>query len=316
MSAASILRSAVPLVCGLGLGALGATLFEQSLPGAAGSPEERAQKLELELKRAQSRITALEGGDPRRRERPGKTFGDQARTLAQDLRDGRPVTPDDVFRASQPLLRDLVPLLDRMRVRDQNRAVEELTGELTRKHGLTPQQRESLRAWFEAKSEENARRWTALVEQEGTRMEDLMKASRDVRPDDGLDEFMQRTLSGGKLEDFNRERRAERVERVQQEADRKVAQLDGIVALDESQRGEVYNIMARSSRDYDPALALEGVSGGKVTNRQEAVLRVMKPDQRDAYQAAQAARRDEAAKSIEAMGLTLPADGNGDDLLD
>lgn len=316
MSAASVLRSVIPLVCGLAVGALGATLFEQSMPGAAGSPEERAQKLELELKRAQSRIAALEAADPRRRERPGKTFADQARSLAQDLRDGRPVTPDDVFRASQPLLRDLAPLLDRMRVRDQNRAMEAMTGELTRKYDLTPQQREALRVWFEAKSEENARNWTALVAQDGTRMEDLMKASRDVRPDDGLDEFMQRTLSGEKLKEFTGERRAERIERVQQEADAKVTQLDRIVALDESQRGEVFSLMARSSRDYDPTLGLEGVSGGKVTNREQAVLRVMKPEQRDAYQAAQEARREEAAKNIEAMGLTLPPDWNGGDLLD
>jgi hypothetical protein len=32
------------------------------------------------------------------------------RNIGDDIRAGRPVTPEDIFRASQPLMRDLAPL--------------------------------------------------------------------------------------------------------------------------------------------------------------------------------------------------------------
>ena len=46
-----------------------------------------------------------------------------------------------------------------------------------------------------------------------------MIAARDMRPDDGLDEFMPHLLSGDKLASFQTERMAERAGRVQNEAD-------------------------------------------------------------------------------------------------
>ena len=310
MSLAQSIRPLIPLVIGLVVGGVGSTLFRQSMPGAEGSPEERADKMEVELKRAQNRIAALEDSDPRGRRKPGRTFADGARNIAEDIREGRPVSPDDIFRASQPLLRDLAPLFDRMRVKQQQQMIASMTGELARKYDLTPQQQESLKQWFEQKSEADAKRWSDLVAQDGTRLEDVMRASRDVRPDDGLDPFMEKTLSGDKLTAFKSERMAQRAERVQQDADMRVQRLDTIVQLDDTQRDQVFGIMARGSRDYDPAMKLEGV-GGEIGataagDRQQAMLSVLRPEQRTAYEAEQQRQRDEATKNMEAIGLTLP----------
>lgn len=304
------IRSLIPLVIGLAVGGVGTTLFLQSMPGAAGSPEERADKMEVELKRALNRIVALEAADPQRRNRSKRTLADGMRNLRDDIREGRPVSPDDIFRASQPLLRDLAPLFDRMRVKQQQQMIERMTGELGRKYDLTPQQRQSLMQWFGRKSTEDAKRWNDLISQDGTRLQDVMRASRDVRPDDGLDAFMENTLSGDKLTAFKTERMAEHAQRVQQDADTRVARLESIVQLDDSQRDQVFGIMARASRDYDPSMKLEGVTGDVgVTaggTRQDAMLAVLRADQRAVYQAEQQRRRDEAAKNMEAMGLTLP----------
>ncbi len=92
----------------------------------------------------------------------------------------------------------------------------------------------------------------------------------------------------------------------------RVQRLDSIVQLDDTQRDQVFGIMARGSRDYDPAMKLEGV-GGEIGataagDRQQAMLSVLRPDQRTAYEAEQQRRRDEAAKNMEAIGLTLPPD--------
>ncbi|MDP3850186.1 MAG: hypothetical protein Q8Q59_06775 [Luteolibacter sp.] len=306
------IRSLIPLVIGLAVGGVGATLFLQSMPGAGGSPEQRAAKLEVELKRANNRIASLEADPRTRRDKPGRSFADGARNIAEDIREGRPVSPEDIFHASQPLMRDLAPLFDRMRIRAEKQRIDQMTGELARKYDLSPGQQTALRQWFEAKSEETAKQWSDLVGQEGTRLEDVMRASRDVRPDDGLDAFMERTLTGDKLTDFRTTRMTERAESVQRDADMRTERLDGIVKLDDSQRDQVFGIMARNSRDYDPAMKLEGAAGEiGVTNgtgQREVFLSVLRPDQREAYQTEQQRRRESAQKDMEAIGLTLPPD--------
>lgn len=307
MSVANALKSILPLGVGVAVGIAGASLFRDSLPGAEGSPEERAAKLEVALKKAENRVAALEGEG---RGRSRRTLSDEVRDIRDDLIAGRPVTPEDIFRATKPTMRLLAPLLDRMRVRDQMRRVDSLTGELARKYDLTGPQQEAVKKWFERKAEADAKAWSDLVSSESSTMEDLMHASRDVRPDDGLDAFMETQLRGDKLASFKADRMAERVERVQQEADMRVQRLDGVVGLDDAQRDQVFGIMARNSRDYDPAMQLEG-AGGQIAStpgggRDEAMLAVLRPEQRQAYEAERQRRRDEAAKDLEAIGLTLP----------
>ena len=313
MSLSSTIRTVVPLVIGLAIGGAGAVMFQQSLPGTEGSPEQRATQLELDLKNAQNRIAALEAADPRAaRRKNGRTLADGARSIAEDFKEGRPVTPDDVFRATQPIFRDLAPIFDRMRLVQQREEIESMTGELARKYDLTKPQQESLKRWFEAKAEENAKRWTAIVTQEGVTTEDMARAMKELRPDEGLDAFMEKNLTGSKLATFQADRMTERVERVQQDADARTQRLDNIVQLDDAQRDQVFGIMARNSVDYDPAMKLEGGSGeiGSTSGRtsREAMLSVLRPDQLEKLEAEKQSRRDKAARDLEAMGLSLPPD--------
>ena len=70
-------------------------------------------------------------------------------------------------------------------------------------------------------------------------------------------------------------------------ADGKTQRLDRIVGLDDSQRDQVFGIMARGSSDYDPTMMLEGAAGGNIAaspagTGRDAVLSVLRPDQRAA----------------------------------
>jgi hypothetical protein len=65
-------------------------------------------------------------------------------------------------------------------------------------------------------------------------------------------------------------------------------------------------------------MGLEGAAGGNIAaspagTGRDAVLSVLRPDQRAAYEAERQRRREEAAKDMEAIGLTLPENW---DLLD
>lgn len=312
------LRSVIPLAAGLAIGATGAVLFIQSMPPPEGSPEERIGKLEAELKGANNRVAALEAADPHGRRKPGRTMKDGLRSIADDFRAGRPVTPDDVFRATQPLIRDLSPLFDRMRTKELQQRSDSLAGELARKYSLNATQQASLKQWLDLRAEEEAKRFTATMSQQGVRMEDLNAATHDIRLDDGLETFMQGTLSGDKLAAFQTERMREKVERVQQEADMKVERLDRIVTLDDEQRGQVFGMLARGARDFDPAMQFEGTgTSSPLTgkSKQDAILSVLRPDQREAYEAEREKHRQETEKELGSMGLSLPADWQDRDFL-
>ena len=307
------LRPLLPLAIGLAIGGVGATLFQQSMPSAPGSPEERAELLEIQLKAAENRVLALEAKDPHGRRRPGGTFKDRASRIAEDLREGRNVSPDDVFRAFQPVMRDLAPLFDRMRLKQEKDEIESRVGEYARKYDLTPAQQESLKKWFSEKAEENAEAYSKLIQQEGTSLQDVMKFTMESRPDEGLDDFMEKTLSGEKLSEYRTQRMAERSENVQREADARVERLNGIVALDAAQRDAVFGIAARDSKDFDPAMGIEGADGNAIGpaaggGSEAAMLSVLRPDQRKTYEAEQVRRRGEARKEMESFGLTMPPD--------
>lgn len=307
------------LIVGLSVGAAGAILFSQSMPPKEGSPEERIAKLEVELKRSANRVAALEGADPKGKSTAGRTLKDGLRSIAEDIRAGRPVSPDDVFQATQPLLRDLSPLFDRMRVKELQRQSDTKAGELARKYSLNPAQQAALKQWLDQNAIEQAKAYTDLLTQKGTKLEDIAKAATQVRIDGGLDRFMEGTLKGEKLASYQSDRMLEKVSSVQKEADLKVERLDSIVHLDEAQRGQVFGVMARGAADYDPAMQFEGLgTSAPVTgkSKQDAVLAVLRPEQRQAYQAEQEKRRAAAQKEMDSIGLTLPADWTGIDHFD
>ncbi|WP_367872069.1 hypothetical protein [Luteolibacter sp. Populi] len=302
-------RSLIYLVVGLAVGGAGAVLFKDSLPGPEGSPEERADKAEAALRKAENRILALEG--PGRTKRGGRTLADGIHDIKDDLAAGRAISPDDIFRAAQPLMRDLSPIFDRMRVRQEKRNMDRMTGELTRKYDLTEGQQAELKKFFDKKVEDEAKRFSDLISRDGTTMEDMARATQDTRWDDGLDSFMAGTLKGDKLATFQDDRITEKSQRVQQEADMRVTRVDSIVNLDPAQRDQVFGIMARNSRDYDPAMELEGGAGeigaAPAGDRNQAMMSVLRPEQRQQWEAEKQRRRDEAQREMAEMGFAMPS---------
>lgn len=304
----SYLKSPALLALGLIIGAYGSFLFKDSFLGEEGSPEQRAAELEVKLKIAENRLAAYEA-DPTKSYRK-KTLQDGLRKISEDLRAGREVSPDDVFRATQPLMRDLSPLFDRIRQRQEEREIERRVGEYTRKYDLNSAQQKSLEEWFTQKRAQNAEEYNQLLLSEGTSLSDLAKYAMDQRADEGLDEFMGKTLSGEKLTQYRQERLVERSERVQREADAKVQKIDHIVTLDEEQRDKLFVISAKNSKDYDPSLAIVGADNkpinGVAISEADAIRSVLRPDQLQIYNEEEARRREEARKNAEAIGLTLP----------
>jgi hypothetical protein len=227
-----------------------------------------------------------------------------------------PAGPTDlntVFQQAKPLLKSLGPLLDNVRRRGSKAMAERRVAEMTEKYALTAEQQEAVKKWFEEKSEADAAKGRELLDKPDASLQDLMAAGRGQRPDDGLDQMMDGTLNPEQLSAYRADRLQERAASVEKEANRRVTQLNDVVQLDEAQQDKVFAIMARSSDDYDPAMQLEGLGSEapaltEGVARDEAILAVLRPDQREAYEADRQRRRDEAAKNLEAIGIKPPAD--------
>ncbi len=308
------MRQWIGLVIGLVVGIAGATLYSQSLPPEEGSLEEKIEEGRIALEKAEKRIATLEAEtEVIGRSKAGATFRDRTRSIAEDIRDGKLVDVDDVFGAFKPVMRDLSPLFDRIRLRDQKKHFDTIAGEYSRKYDLTPEESAALQKHLEKIAAETAAEYSKVITSESSSFEDFVRASRNVGREDGLDAFMESTLQGEKLEQFRTDRLTEKVERVQGEADRKVERLNTGVVLDEAQKDQVFTMMARGSRDYDPAMQFEGLTGdtaalsaGGSQSRDEAILSVLRPDQREAFEAHREKQREEAEADMRAIGLKLP----------
>lgn len=299
------------LLIGLLVGVAGAILYTQSLPPEEGSLQEQTEMLQATLKKAETRIIALEGEG--RTGKPGRTMRDNMRSIAEDIRAGRDVDLDRVFDAAKPWMRDLAPLFDRIRVRDQKRQFDTRIGEFSRKYNLTESQQEALAKKFEDQAEENARRFNEVVSSDHSGLEDLIRASREMEEGQDIDGLMESTLTGDDLAQYQEDRLHERVESVQNEADRKMQRLDNLVQLDEAQKDQVFGLMARGSDQFDPSMQFDGLEGDTTRlapgqSREEAISAVLRPEQAQILENHRNQQRSEAEEDLRQLGLTLPHD--------
>ena len=302
----------LPLVIGLAVGGLGVGLFQHSRPGEEGSPEKQIQHLESELQQARTRIAALEETRPRSSRSPAQTAYDRGREIAQRLREGLPVSSDDLFRAAQPLLRDMSPLFERIADQKFKQQADSLIGELARKYDLNPNQQDTLQKWFSEKSRADWKKWNDLISSDDTTYLQMVKLTRsNDRTDEGLDPVMEGLLKGPQLEAFKAERLEIRALRVQQYADMRVQRINNIVLLDPAQTDRLFGIMAQSSPDYDSSIRLEGATGEIAPanlNPRDALKSVLRPDQLAEYEADRERRFLEASRKMNELGVQLPSD--------
>ena len=311
-----VMRTSLVLLLGLAIGSAGAILILGSLPPPRGTMEAKILALENELRDTRMRLAKIDPAQARPHEDYDGSLREGARAMLDDLKAGRPVDLNHIYHAVKPLMRDLSPIFDKIRRKSERREFERIAGEMSRKYNLNGTQQEALKQWLKDRSNRNFELFKAVAFADGTRLDDLVKASRDVRHDDGLDGFMETQLQGQALESFKRDRLTERAERVQHEADWKVERLNSTVGLDEDQKDKVFSIMARNSRDFDPQMQIEGVSAEAAlpsgSDRDDAIMSVLRPDQQTQYNDWREKRRADAAQEFAEIGLKMP---NGWDAL-
>ena len=302
------MRQYLGLVIGLVIGMAGAILFQQSLPPEEGSVEERLEEAEVELRRNERELSQY-----RAQAGPGnkRTVRDGVRMIAQDIRDGKDVSLDDLFFTMKPWLRDMSPLFERMRQVEEEDRFDSMIGGYSRKYNLSERDQAELRNWLQVKSDDNAREYREVIMSDSSGFVDFVRVSEvDMMDEDGIENFMETRLQGEDLAAFQAERLEERVNSVQDEANRRLNRLDEAVELDEKQLDEMFGVMARGSKRYQTGMDFDGMGGDSValqgSERDAAIRGVLRPDQLDRYDTYQAERRAEAERDMRRVGLTLP----------
>jgi hypothetical protein len=307
------MRTPLSLALGLTVGIVGTVLFLQSFPPPAGSLEEKLDLTERDLAKTKVLLAAAEARAPQPKASGTAVFKDRARSIMEDVKDGKEVRVDDVFKATKPLLRDLNPIFERVHRRNLRRMHESVLAELTRKYKLNPAQQQAIKAWQDQKLEQDMADRRALIESDQTGMQDLIRHDRLYRASDGMDPVMASVLTGEEKDRYQKDRLTERANNVQAEADRRISRLNAVVPLDEQQQDAVFSIMARSSRDFDPSMQLEGVGADSPAlppgqSRDEAIMGILRPEQRQQYEENRIKRRLEAEQEMREMGLRMPPD--------
>ena len=303
------LKKSLGLVLGLVVGCMGGYLFSKSQRPAPGSIQDRLELAEQEAAKSSREARALKAYV----ERAEGSGSSKFRQLARDLKDGKEVSFDDILGSAKPWMRQVAPVMERVRKVNEAKWVDARVSEWARNYTLTVGQRNELREHFKKRSEENAERITEVINSDQSGFVEFVQATEnDWRDFEETNDLMEGFLKGEELEQFKEERLAKRVEAVQEEADRKLGRLDEIVTLSDEQQAELFRVMARGSEDYRPEVNPQEYRGATApldrVARDAAINGALTPDQREALNEHRENQLRKVAEQWELYQLAPPKD--------
>ena len=303
------LKKSLGLVLGLVVGCAGGYLFSKSQRPPPGSIQYLLELAEQEAAKSSREARALKAYV----ERAEGSGSSKFRRLARDLKDGKEVSFDDILGSAKPWMRQVAPVMERVRKVNEAKWVDARVSEWTRNYTLTVAQRNELRGHFKKRSEENAERITEVINSDQSGFVEFVQATEnDWRDFEETNDLMEGFLKGEELEQFKEERLAKRVEAVQEEADRKLGRLDEIVTLNDEQQAELFRVMARGSEDYRPEVNPQDYRGAIApldrVARDAAINGALTPDQREALNEHRENQLRKVAEQWELYQLAPPKD--------
>ncbi|MBK8038168.1 MAG: hypothetical protein IPK22_13710 [Verrucomicrobiaceae bacterium] len=304
--------SIISMLIGVLIGGTAVVMFDASFPPPEGSAEEKAAQLESELTRAQSRIAKLEAQIPAKGVDLAATARGGISDILDDIKQGRPVDLEKLHHRLKPALREITPLFDLLRRRELKKEHARIAAHMGEAYKLNEAQQKALQQWLDEQAAQDAEKFLQTAYGENSRLEDLVKSMKHLEPRRGMDEFMERTLTGQEKQRYVSDRLAERAVKLENDANNRLQRLHQAVPLDQAQQDRVFAIMARSSPDYDPRLQLDIPLGNDAAHirpgadRAAAIMQVLRPDQRLQYEAYQQSQREAANRTAAEAGFKLP----------
>ena len=287
----------LPLVIGLGLGGLGGYFAGQH--GAAGTEP---------LTTAQREIVKLQS-DLKSSQEAAQKLADEKSALATKAPD--PDAKPDInklFNDAKPLLKSFTAAMEPQRQEAIERMTEEQLKRMTALANLTPEQQESLKAYLAKLSDQEKAKWQATLNGDGG-LAQLMKMGRNgPNPQKNLDEWAKTNLEGEQAQTYQTARLNEKAKAITDSANSKIETMSTSLNLDESQKDQMFHVLVRTDKNYDPAMQMEGIAttaDGTVAteSRDEAISAILNPEQQQKYEAQRAQKKQREGGFFKALGL-------------
>ncbi|MFM7183070.1 MAG: hypothetical protein ACKO2G_16625 [Verrucomicrobiales bacterium] len=189
-----------------------------------------------------------------------------------------------LLQDSRPLLNRLAPMFRQGMMRGIDRQVEDLAGEL----GLNDAQKEELRTKLAALGDEEMKKFNDRLADPTMTPEKLFQEGGRGGPfsPDGMNATLKETLTPEQYEKYDKKQTADRVQRLERQANSQTDRLGRRLNLSEEQKDKVFGIMVKSS---DPNLEVETGTGAEApsaaqADRDAAIKAVLTPEQRAIYE--------------------------------
>lgn len=222
----------------------------------------------------------------------------QERLRASELANTPAPAPSPEQRAKDPaaaaamdikgLLQDSRPLLNRMAPMFQegmNRGITQQVDRLASELGLDAGQKEALRAKLTALGAEEMKKFTSRLNDPNMTPDKLFQPQASPFSPDVLNATLKETLTPDQFSQYEKKETADRVARLERQANSQVERLGSRLNLSEEQKDQVFGVMVKSS---DPSLQVEtgtgadaGVSAG--SDRDTAIRAILTPEQLKTY---------------------------------
>ena len=159
---------------------------------------------------------------------------------------------------------------------------------------LTDAQSESITKRMVAMVQENTEKFQAELDDGSRSMQEIMESQGDFwrQNEDNIEVMLKEELNEEQFGQFKTEQLVERTGRVQRSADRELAAIDSKLELDDTQEDQVFDILVRTSPEYDEAMAIEGIEAdipaaalAEDTSKEDAIRAVLDPEQLETYDA-------------------------------
>src|SRR5262245_37270882 len=125
------MRNALLIFTGLIIGAAAVILIRGSIPPTEGTPEARILALENELRETRLRLARIDPDLARPDSDASGSLKAGIRAALDDLKAGRPMDLNRAYHALKPMMRELAPIFDNIRRRNERRHLERIAGEMS-----------------------------------------------------------------------------------------------------------------------------------------------------------------------------------------
>jgi hypothetical protein len=287
------------LMGGLICGAIGGYWYGQT---------QRAPQSQLELTAANETIAKLQADLNVAKESVGRLEQEKKSNIATAPAESGTTDINKLFNDAKPLLKQVTAAFEPQQKEMRKRLIEDQLKRMMGRVQLTPEQQAAFQTYLEQLGSQEQQRWQSVLDGNG-RLDQMMTMGRNNNPQKAVDEWAQQNLTGEQATAYQQSRLTEKAQQITDSANRRVEGLTSSLNLDQTQQDQVFDIMVKSDKNYDPSMQLEGVANPSVQassgdlSRDDAIMAVLNPEQKQKYESQQKERKQRSGGFWKALGL-------------